>query len=453
MTLESGLLQAEVRCRQARSIHALAFSLVNETWQLHPYRQAQFWRKGAAGVELMAVSGLATLAEDSPFTVWARKVMRTLWPSLGDQLCYVDLATLEASGKPAPQLAALTPELIQGWEEWWPPHVLFVPLRADGQTLAVHLILLDEPPTKNVMSLFARLQSTWSYCAWALLNQRRVPLSQRLPRSRKGWLIAVAMLALLALPVRQSALAPGELVATHGFAVSAPLDGVIASFQVQPNQMVSAGALLFTLDDTTLRNRQEVAARSLEVAGAELLSAQQRAFDDSKARSEVATLQGRIAERRAELTAVQEQLQRMEVRAPRDGIAVFTDTNDWQGRPVSTGERIMQLADPNDVGVLLYLPVADAIALEEGARIRLFLHVSPLDPINATLTQTSYQSVLSPDGVASYRLRAKLVSEDDAASVSRIGLKGTAKVYGQKVSLAYYLMRRPLSALRQWSGL
>jgi len=272
-----------------------------------------------------------------------------------------------------------------------------------------------------------------------------------MPKGRLRWGVAVALALLLMVPIRETALAPAEIIALKGVAIAAPIDGVIKNFDVVPNQPVKAGALLFSLDDTTLRNRREVTARSLEVAAAELLSAQQRAFSDSKASSEVAVLQGRIAERRAELRAVEEQLRRVNIVAPRDGIAVFGDVNDWQGRPVTTGERVMQVADPNDLGVMMYLPVADAITLDEGADMRVFLHVAPLSPVKATLTQTSYQSVLSPDGVASYRVRGTL--EPGGNGVSRIGLKGTAKVYGDSVPLVYYLLRRPLASLRERSGL
>jgi hypothetical protein len=77
--------------------------------------------------------------------------------------------------------------------------------------------------------------------------------------------------------------------------------------------------------------------------------------------------------------------------------------------------------------------------------------VAPLSPLQAELTETSYQATLSPDNIAAYRIKGRIVSGD--AGVARIGLKGTAKVYGRKVPLAYYLLRRPLAALREWSGL
>jgi hypothetical protein len=450
MTAVSALWQAEDSCRKARTFDALCFSIVNETWQVLPYRQASFWRFGATGADLVAVSGLAALSEDSPFTVWTRRIVRAMAKGLPDTVQVVNLDAVAGGAAPA-SLPALTPALIEGWEEWWPAHLVVVPLVKDGERLGLCLFVFENAPNDTELAIFDRLQACWSYCAWALSRVRTSPMGVKLPRGPKVWLAAALLIALMCVPVRQSALAPGELVALKAIAVAAPLDGVIKSFEVQPNQRVKAGALLFSLDDTTLRNRREVTARALEVAAAELLSAQQRAFDDAKARSEVTALQGKIAERRAELHAVEEQLKRIDVVAPRDGIAVFGDTNDWQGRPVVTGERVMQIADPQDTGVLVYLPAADAISLDEGAPIRLFLHVAPLSPVDATLTETSYQAVLSPDNVASYRLRGAI--GDTGKDVARIGLKGTAKIYGHRVPVVYYLLRRPLAALRQWTGL
>ena len=51
--------------------------------------------------------------------------------------------------------------------------------------------------------------------------------------------------------------------------------------------------------------------------------------------------------------------------------------------------------------------------------------------------------------VLAYRLKARLTGEE----LPRIGLKGTARIYGEPVPLAYAVFRRPFAALRQWAGL
>jgi multidrug resistance efflux pump len=213
---------------------------------------------------------------------------------------------------------------------------------------------------------------------------------------------------------------------------------------------VRKGDKLFSLDETTLRNRLQVGLKGIGVADAELNAASQRAFDSNPARNDIAQLTGRSEERRAELASIEAQLARIEVLAPRDGVAVFGDTNDWIGKPVSTGERILLIADPSQPAMLINLPVADAIALDVGANVKLYLTTHPLSALDGKIIETSYQSVTTPDGIAAYRLRASLTGQPEEA---RLGLHGTAKVYGNWVVLGYYLLRRPLAAAREWSGL
>jgi multidrug efflux pump subunit AcrA (membrane-fusion protein) len=51
-----------------------------------------------------------------------------------------------------------------------------------------------------------------------------------------------------------------------------------SAFGVAPNSRVKAGDLLFSLDDSVMQNRREVALKALEVARVDAHMAQQRAF-------------------------------------------------------------------------------------------------------------------------------------------------------------------------------
>ena len=57
--------------------------------------------------------------------------------------------------------------------------------------------------------------------------------------------------------------------------------------------------------------------------------------------------------------------------------------------------------------------------------------------------------ITGPDGTLAYVVRAALVP---GHNFPRIGLRGTAKIYGERVTLFYYLARRPLAAARQFLG-
>jgi len=435
----TALLHLESRARAAADLPALEFVAANETWQLVPYRQGLVFRRDALGrPALAAVSGLAALEGDTPFTLWAERLAAHLW----------------STGQPqALQRATAPADLQREWAEWLPAHALWLPLRSPrGETLGGLLYARDEPWSEASVAFLARLAEAYGHAAWALSRQDGIAEHARtwFKRHPRWWMAAAAVaLALALLPVRMTVLAPAEVIALDAQAVSAPMDGVVKAFHVAPNQPVKQNALLFTLDDTSLAARRDVAAKALEVARADALLAAQKAFDNDRSRADLAVLQGRVKEREAELALLTQQLGRLEVRAPRGGIAVFGDPNDWIGRPVVTGERIAQLADPRDAGVLVWLAVADAINLEPGADIRLFLHVAPLSPLPARLTQTSYQSMLSPEGVAAYRIRGAFERPEAEA---RIGLKGTAKLYGERVPIAYIALRRPIAALREWTG-
>jgi biotin carboxyl carrier protein len=435
------------RLAAAPDLAALGFMLVNETWRVTRHRQAVLWRIGRDGrPRPVIVSGQSRLASDTPAVQWLHQLGRHLLPSLQDGAVR-DLDD---------ELPALPPALAVDRQAFLPGVVRVVPIAAaGGRPRGLLALAFDAPPNAEALSQLAALQPVWD-TAWVAAEAAAQARRSRSGPARSGWplagwLLALAAVLAMALPVHLSVLAPADVVALDAEAVAAPMDGVVQRFLVEPNQAVGRDDPLFTLDDTTLRNRQAVAAQQLQVARAEVLAATQRAFTQDASRAELAALQGRVAEREAELAWVDEQLARVQVRAPVDGVVLYSDPNDWVGRPVSTGERVALVGDPASAGVLVWLSVNDALDIQPGASLRLFLPTEPLAPRDARLIMTSYQAVTSPDGIASYRLRARFDPPGDRPA-PRIGLRGTAKLIGERVPLGYLLFRRPIAALRAWTG-
>ena len=428
------------RAMEASKVADLQFIMVNETLQLAHYRQAAFFNISSVDnqYKLAAASGLVNVSEDSPYAVWLNQFAKTFPQTGGSVIQHFNDAPAKHK---------------DGWAEWLPDALLLIPLyfaHDDLQGLAMYA--REQDWTEQEVEQLDELHFNYAYCLAALLKSKKTVFKSIIGflSGRKLRLISLLLLACLFIPVRLSALGPAEVVALNGFSVASPQDGVIGAFKVKPNEFVKTGDVLFTLDDTTVSNRYIVAEKALAIAKSDALVAEQRAFDDEKSRGELASAMGRVREKEAELASIEAVMSRVEVKAERDGIAVFADANDWIGKPVQTGERVLFIANPQDAGLLMWLPVSDAINLELGAPMRIFLNTQPLQPISAKLIETSYQASLSPQNVMAYRIKGAFLEADNQP---RIGLHGTARISGTWTTLGYYVFRRPISALRAWTGL
>jgi multidrug resistance efflux pump len=440
----TGLVQLEKRIRHAETVEEFGFLVVNETHALMRYRQAILWRRTAASSEgkVLAVSGIALPDADAPFLVWLRKVLKAIGESR-------EIEPVDARQVP--------PGLAVEWVDWLPPHALWVPLdRSEDERLGGLLLVRDEPWTDHDRHLIGYLGDAYAH-SWSALQKGRRDRGNWLFR-RKGKLgfLVLALLAGLAwMPIRQSVLAPAEVIPKQPVLVRAPIDGVIDRVEVLPNQLVTEGQVLLTLDPARLQNRLDVARKAYEVGEAEYRQAAQQAVFDPRIKAQLAILQGRMEQSAAEVAYLESLLVRIEIKSPRNGIVIFDDVNDWIGKPVSIGERILVVADPQETELEIHVAVSDAIAVEEGNDVSLFLNVDPQNPVGGKLSFASYQANPTADGSLAYRMKADLGDADlgDKAQAIRIGLKGIAKVYGEQTTLFYYIMRRPLAGLRQRLGL
>lgn len=117
---------------------------------------------------------------------------------------------------------------------------------------------------------------------------------------------------------------------------------------------------------------------------------------------------------------------------------------------MTTGERIMEVADPSRMQLRIDVPVADAIAVAPGASVRAFLDSDPLRPAKATVVSASFEARMVEGDKLAYRIYAELEEQPQGM---RLGIRGTAQVYGDRVFLGYYLFRKPIALMRQKFGL
>ncbi len=438
--LLAGLLALAKDVTQARSEDLAAYAIVNQTFQLLPYHIALLWRPSPGGGHVTHASGLAKIEGDSPFVLWV------------NALAAQRMAQGGASGAPVALSAAdLTPALAAQWDEWLPAHLLWLPLPAPAAPWPGVLVLARDSAFQDTeIALLQEAAVFYGHVLWGWQRKHhdwRARLRQRWQSKRVRFAALAACLLLLA-PLRLSVVVGGEVVAQAPMVLAAPADAPVRQVLVRPNQAVKAGQVLYQLDDTAVRNRLAVAAKSLEIARADWLRSSQKGFADDASRSDVGALAARIEEKQAELAYLTELSQRLTVKAPSDGVVVFSDPLDLVGKPVVTGEHVMTLSDPARVALQAWLPPADAIALAPGAEMSLSLFTAPLASVPAWLEDSSYETQIAPDGGSAFRLRGRF-----GADKPQLGLKGTVRLYGERAPLIYHMLRRPLAALRRLVGI
>nr|VFJ91030.1 MAG: Multidrug efflux pump subunit AcrA (membrane-fusion protein) [Candidatus Kentron sp. LFY] len=431
----SALLQLQERTWAARSMEELAFIAVNETHNMASYRQAVLWIRDRG---VVTVSGVAASEKDAPFIQWTRRLLsRALVEDSPRAVGADDLAQDDA----------------EEWRNWLPEHGFVLPLvDADGKRFGCLLLARDERWSAPEMALIKHLVATYGH-AWISLTKktRRIPTR---PAVKKWLLVTLGLTIVLSvfIPIPLTVLAPAEIVPINPMVIRSPLEGVVDRIRVRPNQTVSKNTPLFDLDGTTLNSQLDVAKKNLHTIEAEYRQTAQQAMVDRHSKAKLAILKGKASEQQSEIDHLRALIARTRVKAPRQGIVILDDATEWIGRPVMVGQRVMMIADEFDAEVEAWVPIGDAIPLAPDALVTVFLNADPLRPVKARLRMFGYEAIPRPDGSLAYRVRAVLHDTESGRRI-RIGLRGTARITGERVLLAYWIFRRPLAAVRQTLGL
>ena len=434
------LLSIEDRARESKTEKELQFLIVNETRKLIGARQVFLIQAtGQDQFQVKTVSSLAVVDRHTPFIRWIEGIVAQISKDarLGEPV------TFSLPGFADPQADETTSYPFR-WLLWQPMKL------GDGSVFAGLLMARERTWAEGEQLVAGRLSRAFSHAWRALTGAKNLRPGRHLRRLvLPGFLLAV--LAAGFVPVPLSALAPVQVVPKQAYNITAPIDGVIKRIEKAPNARVEKGDTLFAFDDTTLKNKYALSDREVGIAEADYRRSMQGAFSQEEARHRLAISRAEYSLKFAKRNYAQELLDQATVNAPISGLLIYSSKDDWEGRPVKTGEKIMQIADPARVKLRIDLPVADSIVLEEGAHVRVFLDSDPLHPFDARVVRVSYHAeAISPDTLA-YKLFAEFDGREQ--SLPLIGARGTAQVFGEPVPLAFYLFRRPISYARQQFGL
>ena len=428
------LLQYEGEIRRQATVAELLYYIANETQRITAYDQMFVLRHARIGdgYRVETVSSMATVDRNTPLIHFVEKTITAIAVDEANGFDAHDHAGIDAS--------ALDDYPFRAWH--WQPLK-----NASGACFAGLLLARTTPLLAVEAMRLERVAETVAHSWCALTGNKPVHRIKAIqPRERKGIIILATAIALF--PIQMTARAPVEVVAEHPFVISAPFSGVVSSIAVAPNQSVRKGQVLIRFDDVKFRNELTLATQKLEVARARVERASSASFSDKDQNHEVSIERAEFDLAQAEYKYAQDMMAKTQLVAPRDGMAIYTDRRDWEGRAINVGEPIMQVADPKAVALRIDLPAKEQMALSPGSRVKTWLDSQPLWAIDARLETASYQARPTPEGVLAFAVTAKPVGD-----LPRIGSRGTAEMRGHWAPLFYVMLKRPIASFRQFVGL
>ena len=436
------LLQLALSAGLSDDRSQLAFRMLNRSITYCRYDRAVLWGLATGRARLLGVSGQAGVDARAPLVdQWRRLVDAIPDPGraaiLDARGCAVSEATWEA-------LAQRTSGLSVVW----------LPIVVAGRVVAGLWLerwgdaAFEESDVARLRPLALAYQVAWRSVV-GVPGRVRSWLS-----SRKGvaaMILGVTILAALCLvrvPLR--IVAPCEVVPDAPVSVTAPLDGVVEKMPVLPGRDVAQGDLLAVYDKRVAIEELNVAQEQVRIAGSELQRARVQAFDNNAVRSAIALLENRLKQEEIRLGLAQHRVSKLDVCAPVAGTLMFDDPYQWRGRPVQVGELMMMIVDPARTKLRIWLPHSDNIEFDTDRPVTVILDSDPSVSRSARLSFLANRIETATDGTPSFRAEADWATPDPTV---RMGLQGTAVLYGHDVSLGYWLMRRPLAAVRSRLGL
>lgn len=216
--------------------------------------------------------------------------------------------------------------------------------------------------------------------------------------------------------------------------VASPLNGIVKALLVRPGDKVQKGSVLATLDDEHLR-------WDLATAQAELESASKRRDSALVARSagELRLAQLDQEKQNVVITAIQKQLQDLDLRSPVDGIIVQGNIDESNGLPVARGETLFEIASLDRMRLEIQLSTRDLANIHVGNPVTLRVDADQSQTWTAQITRIAPRASVIDSQVV-FIANAEIENPDRAL---RPGMNGRVSISAGSKSIGWLLFSRP----------
>ena len=305
-----------------------------------------------------------------------------------------------------------------------------------------HIVNLVGPvlvlKSESEMSAVARIRR------WLVRQWTRLTTPGELPFKIALAGILLFLVFVLFVPVPYSISAPTRLEGSVQRALVAASDGFIQQTSVRPGDRVKEGQVLAELAQHDLQ--LERSKRDSELA--QHINAYGAAFARAD-RSLLMVNQAKMAEARAQLELIEQQIERAQIKAPFDGVIISGDLTQSLGAPIQRGAVLMVIAPIDRYRLIVEVDERDINDVKAGAKGRVALAAMPTTPFSFRIDRVTPLAA-TREGRHFFEVEGAL---DTPGTALRPGLQGVARVDANSRPLATMAFGRLLNwlRLRLWS--
>jgi RND family efflux transporter MFP subunit len=203
-------------------------------------------------------------------------------------------------------------------------------------------------------------------------------------------------------------------------AIAVPMAGFVAEANARAGDIVKAGDVLFSLDDRDLRLER--------LKWVSQRSQYSREYSEALAehdRAKVNILGAQIDQAKAQISLIEEQLERINVTAPFDSFVVSGDLSQSLGAPVERGDILFEVAPLDAFRVILEVDERDIGEMAVGQSGQLALTGMPGETLSIEVEKITPVST-AEEGRNFFKVEAHLL--DEVRPTLRPGMQGVGKI-------------------------
>lgn len=224
-------------------------------------------------------------------------------------------------------------------------------------------------------------------------------------------------------------------------------DGPIAKCRKQDGSIVKKGDVIAEYDTSALQYRLSAAQNAVKEIEAELELERRSSFTERERLGKLKLLETRLETARITVEEAQWYLAHSKLTAPADGILALADgrAEMLTGKAVRTGDRIFDIYGGSGMTAEIPVNERDSSILLKNPSATLFLYTAPEQAIPVRILEIAQYPELTEQRTYCYTVRAELPAQ---MTHLRYGMRGIAKLTGERVSLGYHLFKNAVLYFR-----